>query len=174
LTEPDAARTQQVAAQLAEQGETGRAKVVLEQYLLLGGEQDPEICSLLLSACSNLGDAARAEAAAQMLMATGPLNEMQASLLRHALGDEQAEALMRDVPSRRSGREASSARQPSQMNSAQASRRSAQQRPSTSAKGQKAGPPSPKAGATKAAAGPRRSGGPTVSTARGRNATGSR
>mmetsp|Transcript_37438 Transcript_37438/g.67676 ORF Transcript_37438/g.67676 Transcript_37438/m.67676 type:complete len:1262 (+) Transcript_37438:69-3854(+) len=177
LSEPDAGRTQQVAAQLAEKGETGRAKGALEQYLVLGGEQDPEICSLLLSACASLGDAARAEAAAQMLMSNGPLNEMQASLLRHAVGDEQAEALMRDVP-RRQGREAASARQPSQLNSGanQASRRNAQQRPSTSAKSQVAksgGPPSPKATSAKVASGPRRSG-PTMSTARGRNAAASR
>lgn len=188
LGEPDAARALQVANMLAERGETMRAKHVLEQYLQLGGENHPDICSTLLSVSAILGDTAATEEAAQLLMACGPLNlnEMQVSRLRHALGDERAEALLRDggaasgspTGSRRTGREANTSgpgmRQPSQLSTSGSSRRTSQQRPGP-ASGKLQAPKSPssspggtKAGAgPKAAAGPRRSG-PTATTARGR------
>eukprot|EP00913_Durusdinium_trenchii_P025126 g23586.t1 len=93
LQDPEINRTKQVAAALSERGEAPRAKVVLENHCHVSGEAPPEICTMLLSVCANLGDLRGAEAAAQLLLQSGPLSEAQVALLRQTLGD-RAEGLL--------------------------------------------------------------------------------
>lgn len=98
LQDPEAGRTMEVAKLLAARGETPRAKTVLEQQCrAAGGDVPPEVCALLLSVAAALSDAPSVEAAAQMLLQTGPLSELQVATLRDAVGDQRAEVVLRDA-----------------------------------------------------------------------------
>jgi len=151
LSEPDTMRAQQVAARLAEMGETKHAQEVLEHFSL-SGEANPELSLISDSAGLDDADGAQVRADAEGVATIGSPGG-----------------------ARRAGREAANGggpgmRQPSQVTSA---RRNSQQRPSVTQK--KATPStgtnSPKAVAAKAV--PRRSG-PMASTARGRTAMNTR
>ena len=96
-----------MASLLAERGEYSRARAVLESYCAVSGEAPTEICAAMLSVCANLGDLPGAEAtyfkalrgvfdgksgrkstfstcfaqaAAQMMLQSGPLSEAQATM----------------------------------------------------------------------------------------------
>jgi len=147
MVDPEPVRTQQIANQLMERGELGRAKAVLEHICAVNCEPPPELSTQLLSTCAQLGDVAGAEAAAQLLLQSGPLSDMQVSLLRQSLGGDRAEELLRDG-ARNPRREAASGRV---VNGKSPSKR-IPARSQTLAKNQKpSGPTSPpKSGAPKA------------------------
>mmetsp|Transcript_19328 Transcript_19328/g.44968 ORF Transcript_19328/g.44968 Transcript_19328/m.44968 type:complete len:452 (-) Transcript_19328:93-1448(-) len=97
LQDPESSRTMEVAKLLAEKGETMRSKLVLEHHLRASGEMPPDICALLLSVAAAMSDGPGVEAAAQMLLQSGPLSDLQMATLRDAVGDQRAEAVLRDA-----------------------------------------------------------------------------
>jgi len=97
LNVADQDRTCRVAMAHAERGDGARSKALLERYRALGGATTLEINAAMLAACSASGDAVGAEAAARAVAAVVPLTSTQVAMLRHAMAEDVATALIAEL-----------------------------------------------------------------------------